>query len=200
MSVARSGRTLRMLAAALGAMSLAGCVTSQPGPTASLSGAGPTLAFESIDGPPQAVFDRLVTSLDSQARTGSLAIVSREGPARYRVRGYLSAQVRRGQAVIAWVWDVYDGDQRAMRLAGEEPAGKPARDAWIGASDQVLSRIAQATLSGIAGLADGAPAATAPEPQAPRTGPTLAAAPAASLPGSQMAFAGPVRATSEPLN
>lgn len=192
--VARSGRILRALAVALGAAGLAGCVTNQPGPTASLSGAGPTLAFESIDGPPQAVFDRLVANLDSQAQSRSLAIVSREGPSRYRVRGYLSAQVRRGQTVIAWVWDVYDGEERALRLTGEEPAGKSARDAWTAASDPVLARIAQATLSGIAGIADGATAAPGEPPQAPAPrGPAIATAPPA---GPALAFAAP----SEPLN
>ena len=35
--------------------------------------------------------------------------------AAYRVRGYLSAQVVRGQTVIAWVWDVYDRDQQRER-------------------------------------------------------------------------------------
>ena len=49
--------------------------------------------------------------------------------------------------MIAWVWDVYDRDQqRALRLSGEEPAGKAGRDAWAAADDLVLRKIAQAGL------------------------------------------------------
>ena len=93
-------------------------------------GGGQTVAFESIDGPPPQVFDRMVSVLDSETKLRSLSVVSRESPAAYRVRCYLSAQVVRGRTVIAWVWDVYDrNQQRALRLSGEEPAGKAGRDA-----------------------------------------------------------------------
>ena len=52
--------------------------------------------------------------------------------------------------MIAWVWDVYDrNQQRALRLSGEEPAGKAGRDAWAAADDLVLRRIAQAGFTGL---------------------------------------------------
>jgi hypothetical protein len=112
------------------------------------TGSGPTVAFESIDGPPPQVFDRMVGVLDSESKLRNLSIVSREGGASYRVRGYLSAQVVRGKTMIAWVWDVYDNNQqRALRLSGEEAAGKAGRDAWAAADDLVLRKIAQAGLS-----------------------------------------------------
>src|SRR5580692_5400258 len=115
------------------------------------SGSGPTIAFESIDGPPPQVFDRMVGVLDSESKLRSLSIVSREGASAYRVRFYLSAQVVHGKTLIAWVWDVYDREQqRALRLSGEEPAGKAGRDAgrdpWAAADDLVLRKIAQAGL------------------------------------------------------
>ncbi len=92
-------------------------------------GARTTVTFESIDGPPPQMFDRMVSVLDSESKLRSLTIVSREGSASYRVKSYLSAQVSRGRTTIAWVWDVYDRDQqRALRLSGEEPAGKAGRD------------------------------------------------------------------------
>jgi len=122
------------------------------------SGGGSTVAFESIDGPPPAVFDRMVGVLDSESKLRNLQIVSREGGASYRVRSYLSAQVVRGKTVIAWVWDVYDNNQqRALRLSGEEPAGKAGRDAWAAADDLVLRKIAQAGLSGLSGMINGTP-------------------------------------------
>ena len=98
----------------------------------------------------------MVSVLDSETKMRNLAIVSREGQAAYRVRSYLSAEVVRGKAMIAWVWDVYDRDQqRAMRLSGEEPAGKAGRDAWAAADDMVLRKIAQAGLTGLASMING---------------------------------------------
>lgn len=144
------------------------------------SGGGPTVAFESIDGPPPQVFDRMVSVLDSESKLRNLSIVSREGSASYRVRSYLSAQVSRGgRTVIAWVWDVYDRDQqRALRLSGEEPAGKAARDPWTAADDLVLRKIAQAGLSGLSAMVNGTAPADAPPPvPAPgKRGPEVASA------------------------
>jgi len=141
------------------------------------TGGGPTVAFESIDGPPPQVFDRMVSVLDSESKLRNLSIVSREGGAAYRVRSYLSAQVVRGRTVIAWVWDVYDSNQqRALRLSGEEPAGKSGRDAWAAADDLVLRKIAQAGLSGLSGMINGTPdAAPSPAPDR-RSGPAVASA------------------------
>jgi hypothetical protein len=142
---------------------------------------GPTVTFESIDGPPPQVFERMVNVLDSESKLRSLSIVSRESSAAYRVRSYLAAQVSQGRTVIAWVWDVYDRDQqRALRLSGEEPAGKSGRDPWTAADDLVLRKIAQAGLSGISSMINGTapvepPLAPAPAPAGKR-GPAVASA------------------------
>jgi len=141
---------------------------------------GPTIAFESIDGPPPPVFERMVSVLDSESKLRSLSIVSRENAAAaYRVRGYLAAEVHHGRTTIAWVWDVYDqNQQRALRLSGEEPAGKAGRDAWTAADDLVLRKIAQAGMSGLTNLISGAIAPDVPQPPPPATpskrGPAIA--------------------------
>ncbi|MGA8901671.1 hypothetical protein [Bradyrhizobium sp.] len=144
------------------------------------SSSGPTIAFESIDGPPPQVFDRMVGVLDSESKLRSLSIVSREGTAAYRVRSYLAAEVSHGRTTIAWVWDVYDqNQQRALRLSGEEPAGKAGRDAWASVDDLVLRKIAQAGLSGLSSMINGAPPADAPQPppaSPSRRGPAVASA------------------------
>ncbi|MBR0830916.1 hypothetical protein JQ596_35965 [Bradyrhizobium manausense] len=141
------------------------------------SGSGATVAFESIDGPPPAVFDRMVGVLDSESKLRSLSVVSREGGAAYRVRSYLAAQTVRGKTVISWVWDVYDANQqRALRLSGEEPAGKAGRDAWSGADDLVLRKIAQAGFSGLSNMINGAPT------DSPGTVPGLRGPAVASIP------------------
>lgn len=154
---------------ALGAVSLlaAGCTADGPSPTVS-SGFGPTVAFESVDGPPPPVFDRLVQVLQTEGATRNISVVSREAQASYRVRSYYAAQVKRGtnNASIAWVWDVYDMNQnRALRLSGTEPAGKAGGDAWGAANDQVLRRISDAGMSGLTQLITGnLPAQSGPPP------------------------------------
>jgi hypothetical protein len=168
-----SHTVLRAGAAAIlfaGACALGGCAGGDATSGASgafamaPSGNGPTVAFESIDGPPPQVFDRMVGVLGSESKLRSLSIVSREGAAAYRVRGYLSAQVVRGKTMIAWVWDVYDRDhERALRLSGEEAAGKAGRDAWAAADDLVLRKIAQAGFSGLSNMING----TTPQQDAP---------------------------------
>jgi hypothetical protein len=165
-------------AALLAACVLGGCASGGAGSGAfAMAGGGSTVAFESIDGPPPQVFDRMVGVLDSESKLRNLAIVSREGAASYRVRGYLSAQVVRGRTRIAWVWDVYDANQqRALRLSGEEPAGKAGRDAWAAADDMVLRKIAQAGLSGLSSMVNGTPADVPPPAPAPGRGPAVASA------------------------
>ena len=166
----RTGRAAIAAALLAVACGLGGCAggaaTDSYAMASSGSANGATVAFESIDGPPPQIFDRMVGVLDSESKLRNLSIVSREGRASYRVRSYLSAQVVRGKAVIAWVWDVYDNNQqRALRLSGEEATGKAGRDAWAAADDLVLRKIAQAGLSGLSGMINGAPdAAPAPGP------------------------------------
>lgn len=175
-------------------LGLGGCMSTQGGgpmnAQASMSPAsGPTVAFESIDGPPPQVFERMVNVLDSEAKLRSLAVVSRKDSAAFRVRSYLSAQVRGHNTSIAWVWDVYDRDQnRAFRLSGEEATGKGNRDAWSTADDLTLRRIAQAGLSGLNGMINGTgPAEGTPEPAPATRGPAMASTD--ELPSQATAFA-----------
>lgn len=156
-------------------------------------GSGATVTFESIDGPPPQVFDRMVGVLDSESKLRSLSVVSREGTAAYRVRSYLSAQVVRGKTVIAWVWDVYDANQqRALRLSGEEPtAAKGGRDPWGAADDLVLRKIAQAGFSGLSNMINGAPdtPGTVPGLRGPAVASVTPEAPAPEMPASALGYA-----------
>lgn len=156
-------------------------------------GSGATVAFESIDGPPPQVFDRMVGVLDSESKLRSLSVVSREGTAAYRVRSYLSAQVVRGKTVIAWVWDVYDANQqRALRLSGEEPTStKGGRDPWGAADDLVLRKIAQAGFSGLSNMINGTPDApgAAPGLRGPAVASVAPVAPAPDMPASALGYA-----------
>ena len=166
--------------AALLAALASGCTTANTSNAALVTAAapGPTIAFESIDGPPVGVFNRLVDNLSSEAQARNLAIASREGAASYRVRGYLAAQVIRGRTHISWVWDVYDDDKlRALRITGEEAGGRGGGDPWSVADEPMLRRIARASMDRLAGyLAN--PAA----PLEPDASTAIAASPEAEPP------------------
>lgn len=177
---------LRVLAIALLASMTAAC-KHDAGPTASAQGApSATVAFESIDGPPIGVFNKLVQNLSEEADVRQMAVVSREGPAQYRIRGYLAAHIERNQTVIAWVWDVYDSqERRALRITGEEPAPglRTVRNAWSAADERVLRRIAQASLDDLVRFVG--------TPEAPRSGATAIAS------GDSSPQAGSVRAAED---
>ena len=116
-AVPRAVATAMALAAACG---LGGCAGGGAASGSfAMANSGSSVAFESIDGPPPQVFDRMVSVLDSESKLRDLSVVSREGPASYRVRSYLAAQVSHGRTTIAWVWDVYDSNQqRSIGPAG----------------------------------------------------------------------------------
>ncbi|SDT48547.1 hypothetical protein SAMN05444158_6401 [Bradyrhizobium canariense] len=181
--------TFLAIACALGGCANSGAINNS---YAMAGGSGPTVAFESIDGPPPQVFDRMVGVLDSESKLRNLSIVSREGQASYRVRSYLAAEVNHGRTMIAWVWDVYDANQqRALRLSGEEAAGKAGRDAWAAADDLVLRKIAQAGFSGLSAMVNGtAPADEPPPAAAPDKGSPAVAGVEQASPSSDESSAG----------
>ena len=128
-------------------MGCAACVTDVP-VAMNAPAQHASIAFEQIDGPPEGVFRKLVHELSEEAQMRQVAVVSRERPAQYRVRGYIAAHVRGNRTTIAWVWDVYDADQkRALRVSGEEEAGRAGDDAWATIDEQTLRRISRASLN-----------------------------------------------------
>jgi hypothetical protein len=169
----------------------AGCSSAPQGPMASATVHGPTVAFDSIDGPPPSIFNRLVQDLGDEAAGRQMAVVSRQGPAQYRVRGYLAALVegKRRTTAISWVWDVYDGNQqRVVRISGEEPGSGSGRGTWAAADDGVLRRIATISMDRLAAFlaAPDVPPAGPGVPTAP--GPNVAANAAAA--SASFAYAG----------
>lgn len=180
-------------------LALGACQTDGTGMAGS---GGRTLAFESIDGPPQPTFDKLVGELNTEAQTRRVAVVSRSTSAAYRVKGYLAMHVERGKASVAYAWDVYDANQtRVARVAGEEPAG-PLKggiaNGWASCDDAVLARIADRSMAslaetlGVGGTAQAAAASAAPAAAAPE------AAQPAEAPHPEPASGTPVAALSAP--
>jgi hypothetical protein len=130
-------------------LAVAGCGSTGQSPFLA-DAAGATVALESIDGPPPSVFHKLVRDLNDEAATRQIAVAPRGGAAPYRLRGYLAAHAEGGTTAIAWAWDIYDSaEHRAFRIQGEERAGAGGKS-WAAASDEVLHRIARASMEQVA--------------------------------------------------
>jgi hypothetical protein len=163
-------RQLRSAALAVAlAGALAGCTQDGRPSIAGMQPRGATVAFESIDGPPQGQFNTLVSNLNDEAQQRRLAVLSRDASSAYRVRGYLAAKVTKDRTTISWVWDVFDRDeQRAIRINGEEVTKRSAKDtgdAWNAADEAMLRRIASSSMEQLAAFltsTDAVPVAAAP--------------------------------------
>ena len=173
----------------LGCM-LAGCFGEfAPGTQVASLGGVPrrgsaTVAFESVDGPPPQVFQRLVETLAEEAVTRNVAVISREATPQYRIRGYLAAHVDRRSTHIGWVWDVYGPDRRRiLRISGEEPVARRVADAWSVADDRLLRRISRTSIDRLASFLEAGGVEPAP------TGPGRAVAAAEDMPALAAATA-----------
>lgn len=133
------------------AMTLAACNHDNQPTVSAAQPRGATVAFESIDGPPEAQFRTLVQDLNSEARARRVAVIARDEPSAYRVRGYLAATVERGKTTISWVWDVFDREQRrALRISGSETAKAGKARGWKIADDAMMQRIAKSSMAELA--------------------------------------------------
>ena len=138
------------------ALALSGCIADGQSTGSLVSGRNASIAFESIDGPPQLVFQKLVENLAAEAVARQVSVISREATPSYRVRGYMAAHLEGGRTHIGWVWDVYDANKRrVLRIASEEPAGRRSGDAWSVADDAMLRRIARTSMDRLAVFLEG---------------------------------------------
>ena len=179
-------RVLRVAIAAAFAFMLANCGgEGQPALLMQAQLRGPTIAFESIDGPPLPIFQKLVANLSNEAEQHRILVVSRASQPAYRVRGYVAALMTQGHTHIGWVWDVYDAQKRrAFRIAGEETFPGKTSDAWRLLDDAMVSRITRTSMDQIVGFL-GAPDIAVADAGPP---PLPTAFAAASIPALPAAF------------
>jgi hypothetical protein len=151
-----------LLASALAlACALAACQTAG-------SPVGKPIALESIEGAPPAVQTALAGELASAASARQVEIVGNGREARYRVRGYLTAEpTSDGGAALAFVWDVFDAkERRAQRVTGSSPIKAASKkNPWDGLDKEALARLAAKSMDEIATFlsAGASPTTAAPE-------------------------------------
>lgn len=174
---------LRTPLALFAAFALSACVHNDPTVTGSVpnavqAGASHTIAFESVDGPPRPVFERLVAALSAEAERRDLPVVTHTVPTAYRVRAYLATYIekKKKRATLTWTWEVFDTrESRIIRIAGEEPLGAAKADVWAQCDDALLQRIAEKGFAELAALLGRQPpAAPAPGREPAEAGPLVA--------------------------
>jgi hypothetical protein len=119
------------------------------------------IAFESIDGAPDALKGEFASALVSEASARRVEVVPSDGPARYRLRGYLTTyQSDDGRTMLAFVWDVFDAaKRRARRLEGAMQAGRSGPDPWSTIGTAQLQQAASQSMNEIASFLAGNPGA-----------------------------------------
>jgi hypothetical protein len=113
---------------------------------------GVPVAVESVDGLTAPVKTAFASELEAAATSRRVDLVGAGGEARYRVRGYVSTQTNaEGEPVLAFVWDVFDGEmRRAKRLAGSSPVRTAPADRPLGRSADPSAGLDKETLAKLA--------------------------------------------------
>lgn len=138
------------------ALALAGCQeTTQTAARPRVDAPGIPVSVQSISGAPDDVTTNFAGLLNEAAVERRMEIVPGDKPARFRVKGYLTAQpTEDGQTALAFVWDVYDAtQQRAQRVQGESLGKRGGgSDPWAGIDRTVVAKAASDSMDAIAGF------------------------------------------------
>ncbi|MDP3407838.1 hypothetical protein [Bosea sp. (in: a-proteobacteria)] len=172
------------------ALALAGCQETTTAARPRVDAPGVPVSVQSISGAPDAVTTRFAGLLGEAAAERRMEIVPGDKPARFRVRGYLTAQpTEDGQTSLAFVWDVYDETKkRAQRVQGESLGRRGGTsDPWSGIDQTIVAKAAAESMDAIASFLVTTPAVETVLPAdkakattAPATGRTAATASAAA--------------------
>jgi hypothetical protein len=160
MIVRFSGPVLGVVAA----LALAGCQETTTAARPREDAPGVPVSVQSISGAPDSVTTRFAGLLGEAAAERRMEIVPGDKPARFRVRGYLTAQpTEDGQTALAFVWDVYDeSKKRAQRVQGESLGRRGGgSDPWSGIDQTVVAKAAAESMDAIAGFLVTTPAVEA---------------------------------------
>jgi len=182
-------RTYSPILGALVALALAGCQETTTAARPRVDAPGVPVSVQSISGAPDQVTAAFAGLLGEAAAERRMEIVPGDKPARFRVRGYLTAQpTADGQTALAFVWDVYDeSKKRAQRVQGESLGNRSSGgDPWAGVDRTIVAKAASDSMDAIAGFLTTAPAAEAkPDAKGKTQSSKAAAAKATSAAGAK---------------
>lgn len=160
------GRLNGLMLGPVVALALAGCQeTTTTAERPRVDAPGVPVSVQSISGAPDQVTTRFASLLGEAAAERKMEIVASNAPARFRVRGYLTAQpTEDGQTSLAFVWDVYDeAKKRAQRVQGESLGKRGGgEDPWAGIDQTIVAKAASDSMDAIATFLVSVPAAEKP--------------------------------------
>ncbi|MEN5081335.1 hypothetical protein ABE438_02525 [Bosea sp. TWI1241] len=146
------------------ALALAGCQETTTAARPRVDAPGIPVSVHSISGAPTQVTTAFASLLGEAAAERKMEIVPGDKPARFRVRGYLTAQpTEDGQTALAFVWDVYDEKRkRAQRVQGESIGRRSGGgDPWSGIDQTIVAKAASDSMDAIAGFLTTSPSGPA---------------------------------------
>ncbi|WP_186419550.1 hypothetical protein [Bosea sp. CS1GBMeth4] len=160
-----SVRSYGLVLGPIAALAFAGCQETTTAARPKVDAPGVPVSVQSISGAPDQVTAHFAGLLGEAAAERKMEIVPGDKPARFRVRGYLTAQpTEDGQTALAFVWDVYDeSKKRAQRVQGESLGRRGGgSDPWAGIDQTIVAKAASESADAIASFLTTAPA---PEPK-----------------------------------
>jgi hypothetical protein len=131
-------------------------VAARPG----VSPHGASLAFASIEGPPDAVGARFMQRFTQAAEARDVALAPQE-TAQYRLRAYLTASPAQGATRLAYVLDVFDRQGRRVQRLTDEAGVKPDADPWEAVDERAIALFADRGAEDIAAFLSNTPEAIA---------------------------------------
>ena len=160
-----SVRSYGLVLGPLVALALAGCHETTTAARPRVDAPGVPVSVQSISGAPDQVTAHFAGLLGEAAAERKMEIVPGNKPARFRVKGYLTAQpTEDGQTALAFVWDVYDSTkQRAQRVQGESIGKRSGgSDPWAGIDQTIVAKAASDSMDAIASFLVTTPAVETP--------------------------------------
>jgi len=131
-------------------------VAARPG----VSPRGASLAFVSLDGPPEAVSVRFKEEFDKAARSRDVAFAKTEA-APYRLRVYLTAVPAQAGTRLAYVLDVYDRQGRRVQRLSDDVGVSSDANPWDAINDNSVAAIADRGAADVAAFLSNTPEAGA---------------------------------------
>jgi hypothetical protein len=121
---------------------------------------GASLAFASMEGPPDAVGARFLQRFTQTAQARDVAVVPSE-TAQYRLRAYLTASPAQGATRLAYVLDLFDRQGRRVQRLTDEAGVRPAADPWEAVDESALALFADRGAEEVAAFLSNTPEAIA---------------------------------------
>ncbi len=159
MAALGSRRAVALLALAL---ALAGCSPNPPSsptmlvpafadPTDHIDLTAMSFAIEPFEGVPGNAADQLTNKIAETARREGLTVVLKpHAPARYRLKGWLTAVGNDTATTVVYVYEVLGEDGRRLhRIDGQEPSDGTDGDPWSAVTDDTITIIAERTVAAL---------------------------------------------------